>query len=109
MNELQIINHDGIEVVDSRDVARMVDRDHDKLLKTIRVYCEYLDAANLGDGDFFIESSYIGANNQSRPCYLITKKGCDMIANKMTGQKGILFTAAYVDAFYRMERQFKSL
>lgn len=33
------------------------------------------------------------------PNYLITKKGCDMIANKMTGRKGVLFTAVYVSAF----------
>jgi len=36
------------------------------------------------------------------PCYLITKKGCDMIANKLTGRKGVLFTAAYVTAFEEM-------
>lgn len=28
-----------------------------------------------------------------------------MVANKMTGEKGILFTATYVDKFYEMEHQ----
>src|SRR5690606_23636378 len=33
------------------------------------------------------------------------RKGCDMVANKMTGEKGVLFTAAYVTKFEEMERQ----
>ncbi len=55
-------------------------------------------------GDFFIENTYFDANNQQRPNYLITKKGCDMIANKTTGKKGVLFTAAYVTAFEEMRQ-----
>lgn len=35
---------------------------------------------------------------------MITKKGCDMIANKMNGKKGVLFTAAYVTAFEEMRQ-----
>lgn len=42
------------------------------------------------------------------PCYLITRKGCEMIANKLTGKKGVLFTAAYVTAFEKMQEQLKS-
>ena len=56
-------------------------------------------------GDFFLESTYFDGNGQERPNYLITKKGCDLIANKMIGKKGILFTAAYVNAFERMRKQ----
>lgn len=40
---------------------------------------------------------------ETRPCYLLTKKGCDMVANKMIGDKGILFTAEYVTAFENMK------
>ncbi len=102
MNELQIVNFDGIEVVDSRDIAVMVERDHNELLKSIRVYARYLAEGEVPQGDFFVESTYFDANGQERPNYLITKKGCDMIANKMIGKKGILFTAAYVSAFEKM-------
>lgn len=105
MKELQIVSFAGTEVVDSRDVAVMVEREHNELLKSIRIYCEHLDAGEIAHVDFFIESTYAGGNGQERPCYLITKKGCDMIANKMTGQKGVLFTAAYVTAFEKMRAQ----
>lgn len=105
MNELQIVNFDGVEAVDSRDIAVMVEREHAELLKSIRVYVKYLAEGEVPLGDFFIESSYFDGNGQERPNYLITKKGCDLIANKMIGKKGILFTAAYVNAFEKMRKQ----
>lgn len=105
MNELQIVNFDGVEAVDSRDIAVMVERDHNELLKSIRVYSRYLAEGEVPQRDFFIESTYFNSNGQEYPNYLITKKGCDLIANKMIGKKGILFTAAYVSAFERMRKQ----
>ena len=94
-------------VVDSREVAEMLGKDHKKLLRDIKVYMEYLAESNFGPGNFFIESNYKDLNNQKRPCYLLTKQGCEMVANKMTGKKGILFTATYVQAFNDMEQALK--
>lgn len=99
MNELKVQDFHGKQVIDSRDVAAMVERTHAELLKSIRIYADYLAEGEIPLGDFFIESTYLDGNNQPRPNYLITKKGCDMIANKTTGKKGVLFTAAYVSAF----------
>lgn len=59
---------------------------------------------NFAPVDFFIPSNYQDNKGEDRPCYLITKKGCDMIANKLTGEKGVLFTAAYVSAFEEMQQ-----
>lgn len=105
MNPLTLINTDGGLYVDSRDAAEAIDREHSKMLRTIREYCEYLSEAKIGLADFFVESEYEDAQGKLRPCYLITKKGCDMIANKLTGKKGTLFTAAYVTAFEKMTEQ----
>lgn len=104
MNELKAYDFHGKKVIDSRDVAEMVERSHAELLKSIRIYSEYLAEGEIPSGDFFIESTYLDGNNQPRPNFLITKKGCDMIANKMTGKKGVLFTAAYVTAFEEMRQ-----
>lgn len=93
------------QVLNSREVAEMVGKEHKKLLRDIRVYCEQLSGANLGLGDFFSESTYLDANNQSRPCYLVTKKGCEFIAHKLTGQKGTEFTAKYINRFHEMENE----
>ena len=104
MNGLKVQDFHGKQVIDSRDVAEMVEREHNALLKTIRSYCEYLNQGEIAQIDFFIESSYTDAKNRTYPNYLITKKGCDMIANKTTGKKGVLFTAAYVTAFEEMRQ-----
>lgn len=105
MNKLTIFNHMGTNVTESREVAEMVGKNHKELMRSIRGYIEVLEpSAKLRSADFFIESNYKDQNNQTRPCYLLTKQGCEMVANKMTGEKGILFTAEYVQAFNQMEQ-----
>ena len=104
MNQLKVINLDGQLVTDSREVALMIDRPHSELMKSIRTYYEYLGQGNFPRADFFIISEYEDAQRKPRPCYLLTRKGCDMVANKMTGEKGVLFTAAYVTRFEEMKQ-----
>ncbi len=104
MNELRVQDFHGKQVIDSRDVAEMVERSHNELLKSIRLYIGYLTEGEIPHGEFFIEDTYIDAKGNTRPNFLITKKGCDMIANKTTGKKGVLFTAAYVSAFEEMRQ-----
>lgn len=105
MNELKVFSFHDVDVVDSRDVAQMVERSHNELLKSIRTYVGYLNEGEIPHVEFFIENSYIDKKGQKQPAFLITRKGCDMIANKMPGKKGVLFTAAYVTAFEKMSEQ----
>lgn len=91
----------------SNEVAEMIGKDHSKLIRDIRTYIGYLAEAKIGSGDFFIESSYKDANNQERPNYLLTKQGCEMVSNKLTGAKGVQFTARYVSRFNEMESHIK--
>lgn len=105
MSNLTVFQHDSIDVVDSRQVAEMIGKQHKHLLRDIAGYIEILSQSiepKIGPNDFFIESSYKDSIGRTLPCYLLTKKGCDMVANKMTGEKGVLFTAAYVTAFEAM-------
>lgn len=122
MNELTIINQNGRQVVDSRQVAEMTEKNHKDLMRDIRGYIktmEELGVPKIGDtsdnterkfapSDFFIESTYKDVTGRTLPRYLLTKKGCDMVANKMTGQKGVLFTAAYVTAFEAMREHIET-
>lgn len=57
--------------------------------------------------DYFIKSKYKDAKGEERPCYLVTKLGCDFLANKFTGEKGVLFTARYVKKFDEMGQKIK--
>jgi len=68
------------QTLDSREVAEMIEKNHSKLLRDLRRYEEQFAEANIGLGDFFKVSTYADANNQNRPCYRITKKGCEFIA-----------------------------
>ena len=101
MNNIQTLNKSA--AIDSREVAFMVEKDHSKLLRDIRTYADYLAEANFGLSEFFLESSYRDVNNKEQPCYMITKQGCEMVANKLIGKKGVLFTARYVRRFNEME------
>lgn len=91
------------QTLDSREVAEMVKKDHSKLLRDIRTYIEHLAEAKIGFSDFFKDSEYKDAKGEIRPCYRITKKGCEFIAHKMTGQKGTEFTARYINRFHEMQ------
>lgn len=42
--------------------------------------------------DYFISSTYKDSSGKENKCYLVTKLGCDFLANKFTGEKGILVT-----------------
>ena len=104
MNNLTIINHNGQKTIDSREVAEMIDIQHKDLLEKIRGYMTHLTSGKFRPLDFFVESTYQDAKGEERPCYLLTRKGCDMVANKLTGEKGVLFSAAYINRFHEMEQ-----
>ncbi|EET60449.1 phage regulatory protein, Rha family [Marvinbryantia formatexigens DSM 14469] len=89
--------------ITSMEVAEMVDKKHCDLLKDIRRYMKQLGEGKIPSSDFFTESTYISEQNKTVPCYLVTKKGCEFIAHKLTGQKGTEFTARYINRFHEME------
>lgn len=89
--------------IDSREVAEMVGKEHKELLRDIRRYCEQLGESKIALTDFFTESEYTDKSNRQKPCYLVTKKGCEFIAHKLTGIKGTEFTAKYINRFHEME------
>lgn len=103
----ELINTSAIETIDSREVAEMVEVTHASLLKKVRNYEEILTKSKLTSLDFFIPSDYKDSKGEIRNCYLLTKKGCEMVANKLTGEKGVIFTAKYVNRFAEMEQKIK--
>ncbi|PGB04331.1 Rha family transcriptional regulator [Bacillus toyonensis] len=108
MNQLQVFRKNGQLLVESREVSDMIGKRHADLLRSIENYVLVLENAKLRSQDFFLETSYTTeGNNKTYKNYLLTRKGCDMVANKLTGEKGILFTAAYVTRFDEMEKSSK--
>ena len=106
MNEIQIKN----KTLTSMEVAEMVEKRHTDLLRDIRTYIDQIEEINerkIASVDFFLENTYLDKKGEERPCYLITRKGCEFIANKLTGVKGTKFTASYINRFHEMERVIK--
>ncbi len=103
MKELQVLNNKNL-TLESTEVSEMTGKEHKNLMRDIRNYVGILEGSNLSSHDYFIESTYINSQNKEQPCYLLTKMGCEMVANKMTGKKGVLFTAKYVKRFNQIEQ-----
>lgn len=91
------------QTLDSREVAKMIEKEHKAIMRDIRRYTLQFNECNLAPVDFFKESTYFDGKGEMRPCYQITRKGCEFIANKLTGTKGTEFTAKYINRFHEME------
>jgi Rha family phage regulatory protein len=108
MSNLSVLNENGQLVADSREVAEILSMEHKQLLRKIRTYAKYLTIGKMNFIEFFRPSNYKDSKGQTRPYYLLTRKGCDLIANKITGEKGVIFTATYVTRFEEMEGALKN-
>ncbi len=93
--------------LDSREVAEMLNKEHRHLLRDIAKYSEYLTESKVGLSDFFQESQYKDSTGRTLKCYRVTKKGCEFLAHKLTGRKGTVFTAIYINKFHAMEKALK--
>lgn len=94
-------------VLDSREVAKMLGKNHADLLRDIARNVEYLIESKIAFNDFFQETHYKDKINRTNKKYDITKKGCEFLAHKLTGKKGAIFTATYINEFHKMEQALK--
>lgn len=88
------------QTITSVEVAEMVNKRHADLIRDVRRYIEQLNENNIAFVEFFTESTYKDSKGETRPCYNVTKKGCEFIAHKLTGAKGTEFTARYINRFH---------
>ena len=104
--------------INSREIAMMVERRHDQVLRDIENIINQLAAhksvvgstlaeLKIALSDYFIQSTYLDGNNQERPCFDVTKKGCELYGTRMTGSKGTLFAVEYIERFNEMEETIK--
>ena len=91
------------QTITSVEVAEMVNKRHADLIRDVRRYIEQLNENNIAFVEFFTESTYKDSKGETRPCYNVTKKGCEFIAHKLIGTKGTEFTARYINRFHDME------
>lgn len=95
----------------TKDIADIVDIKHYKLLEKLegtkdgktKGIIPTFTAHEIVVSKYFIESIYLDSSGKENKCYLCTKMGCEFLANKFTGEKGVVFTARYVEKYNAME------
>lgn len=115
MNNLVLKQEIEEVTLTSLEVAEMLGKKHTDLLQEIEGrkdgknvgILQVLENGNFQLSKYFIPSTYKSGTREYK-CYEITKMGCHMLGNKLQGEKGILFTAKYVERFNEMEKQLSS-
>lgn len=97
-----------IKTISSREVAEMMEvKEHSKMIRKIEQISTTLTEAKIGLSDYWFESSYKDSSGKTNKEYQVTKKGCEMLAHKSTGEKGVIFTHKYMERFEQMENHIK--
>lgn len=86
-----------------KDILKKLEGRTQKNGKHIKGYIEILNEHQMVPVDFFIPSTYRDSSGKENKCYKVTKKGCEFLANKFNGEKGVLFTARYINRFHEMQ------
>lgn len=116
MNEIIKNSKTKQNTITTIEIAEMLEMKHYKILEKLdgtkdgktKGIIDILTHHDFVVSDYFIPSTYKDASGKENKCYLVTKLGCDFLANKFTGEKGIIFTAKYVKRFDEMEQAIKN-
>lgn len=100
MNQLQ-------RNISSLEVAEMVGREHKNVMRDINAIIAQLGELKIEPSSYFIESTYTNTQNKTMPSFLLTKQGCELYGNRMTGVDGTAFSVKYIERFNEMEIQYK--
>jgi len=90
--------------ITSVEVSEMVERRHDQVLRDISTIITHFGDDHKSVGIYFTEGIYKDSLNREKPCFLLTKKGCELYSTRMTGAKGTMFAVAYIERFNQMEQ-----
>lgn len=106
----KIINatNEDIVRISSTEIKDMMEiREHGNLIKKIEKHTEILKNftdVKINVSDLWIEGTYKDSTGRTLKDYKISKKGCEFLAHKTTGEKGDLFTIKYMERFEEMEK-----
>lgn len=97
------------QTITTLEIAEMMETEHWKVLRKLEGdkktsgIIDILTDNNFVVSDYFFLTVYKDTSGKENKCYKVTRLGCDFLANKFTGEKGIIFTAKYVKRFHEME------
>lgn len=92
--------------ISSLEVAEMVGREHKNVMRDIEKIKKDLGQLKIEHTPYFIETTYTHPQNkQQYPMFLLTKQGCELYGNRMTGVDGTAFSVKYIARFNEMEQE----
>lgn len=87
------------QTITTLEIAEMMEMRHSDILeklegsRKVKGIIPVLAERNFPLSDYFKESNYKDLSGKENKCYEVTKLGCDFLANKFTGEKGIILHA----------------
>ena len=97
----------GTPVTDSVKVARVFEKQHKNVMKSIRNILG--SAQNLANQKWFAETTYMDAQGKRQPMFLMNRDGFSLLTMSLTGEKAMAFKVAFIEQFNRMEQAIKEL
>lgn len=97
----------GTPVTDSVKVARVFEKLHKNVMKSIRNILG--SAQNLANQNWFYETTYTDAQGKRQPMFLMNRDGFSLLTMSLTGEKAMAFKVAFIEQFNRMEQAIKEL
>ena len=106
--QVEVLEHDGVAVTTSRNIAAVFDKNHKDVMRDIR----NIIAANT-DADFnrrnFAPVDYTDAKGRTYQEFLLTRDGAMMLIMSYTGPKAMALKTAYIKRFNEMEQQLMAM
>lgn len=96
------------KMLDSRDVAVVLNCSHGKLLRDIKKYSKLILRRGLDSKEYFRVYIYTDADDQICFCYQITMKGCGFIASRLQKEKAVDFIKVCKELFKNMEKTMRT-
>lgn len=106
MNNL-VIMHERQAVTTSLILAEAFEKEHSKVIRTIKTKLKMTEAKN-GLSEMFAESTYTDRSGKQNKMYYLNRDGFTFIAMGFTGRKVDEFKLKYIDAFNKMEEQIRN-
>jgi len=92
--------------ITSRDICKIVGKSlqsHGVILREIRDCIAELQEMGFNTLEFFQESQYLAGNNEHRPQFIVTERGCEFYSRRLEPEERQIFIAEFKDRFQRMQ------
>ena len=106
----------------SRKIAKSFEKEHKEVIRTIEgqvdaegkvkhlgLAAQISQRGDIPLSDYFIKTSYVGANNREYTEYLVTRDGFSLLAMGFSGEKALCWKIKYINAFNKMEADLKRI